>query len=89
LSHSTRGNILLLSALVGLTLAEATWAINYWATTFLLAATLLLVIFYVVVSLLQHCVAGTLQRRLLAEYGLLGGGLFVAIVYVTLALQAA
>lgn len=86
LAYGARRNTLLLAALVGLTLAEATWAINYWATTFLIAGTLLLVILYVVVSLLQHRVAGNLQRRLLLEYGLLGGGLFAAIVYVSLAL---
>jgi hypothetical protein len=86
LAYTSLANNLTLAGLVGLTLAEATWAINYWATTFLIAGTLLLVIFYVVVSLLQHRAAGQLQRRLLLEYGMLGGGLFMAIVYVTLAL---
>ncbi|NJN16720.1 MAG: hypothetical protein HC822_10825 [Oscillochloris sp.] len=74
----------LVAALVGLALAEAMWALNYWATTFLLAGTLLLVLFYVAVSLLQHYLAGRLQRRLIWEYGLLGGGLFLAIVYATI-----
>jgi hypothetical protein len=77
---------LLLAALVGLSMAEATWALNYWATTFLLAGALLLVLFYVSVSLLQHLMAGPLNRRLLAEYALLGGGLVVAVVYATLRL---
>jgi Protein of unknown function (DUF5656) len=84
LAYTPRANGLTLAALVGLTLAEATWAINYWATTFLIAGTILLVIFYIVVSLLQHRAAGPLQRRLLLEYGLLGSGLFAAIIYVTL-----
>jgi hypothetical protein len=84
LSFTPRANSLALAALVGLTLAEATWALNYWATTFLIAGTVLLVIFYVIVSLLQHRAEGPLQRRLLLEYGLLGGGLFAAIIYVTL-----
>jgi hypothetical protein len=84
LSYTPRANTLTLAALVGLTLAEATWAINYWATTFLIAGTLLLVIFYTIVSLLQHRATAPLQPRLLLEYGLLGGGLFAAIVYVTL-----
>ncbi|NJK80451.1 MAG: hypothetical protein HC914_11295, partial [Chloroflexaceae bacterium] len=35
---------------------------------------LLLLIFYIATSLLQHRLAGTLQRRLLVEYSLLGGG---------------
>ncbi|NTU79130.1 MAG: hypothetical protein HGA45_06970 [Chloroflexales bacterium] len=86
LAYTPRAGAFTLSLLVGLTLAEATWALNYWATTFLIAGTVLLVIFYLAVSLLQHQAAGRLQRRLLVEYGLLGGGLFAAIVYVTLTL---
>jgi hypothetical protein len=85
LTYTPRANSFRLAILVGLTLAEATWAMNYWATTFLIAGTLLLVSFYLAVSLLQHQAAGKLERRLLVEYGLLGGGLFAAIVYVTLA----
>ncbi|HMQ29586.1 MAG TPA: hypothetical protein PKD53_02615 [Chloroflexaceae bacterium] len=87
LVYTPRSNTFLLSLLVGLAVAEATWALNYWATTFLIAGTVLLVIFYTAVSLLQHQAAGRLQRRILTEYSLLGGGLFVAIVYVTLALR--
>ncbi len=75
-----------MAAFVGLTLAEATWPLNYWATTFLIAGTVLLVLFYLVVSLLQHIGSGRLQRRLMLEYGLLGGGLLVAILYVTFTL---
>jgi hypothetical protein len=75
---------LLLALIVGLMLAEATWALNYWATTFLLAGTLLLVIFYIAVSLLQHAAAGALPRRLLIEYGTLGGGLGLVVIYATL-----
>lgn len=86
LAYTPRANSVLLAALVGLTLAEATWAINYWATTFLIAGTVLLVVFYTIVSLLQHHAENKLQRRLLYEYGLLGGGLFLATVYVTLQL---
>lgn len=84
LSFTPRAGSPLLAVLVGLTLAEATWALNYWATTFLIAGTVLLVIFYVIVSLLQHRTEAPLQRRLLLEYALLGGGLFAAIIYVTL-----
>lgn len=87
LATPARSNALRLSALIGLVLAEATWALNYWATTFLIAGAVLLVIFYLAVSLLQHMTEGRLQRRLLLEYALLGGGLFAAIVYVTLQLS--
>lgn len=86
LVYTPRPGSFALSLLVGLTLAETTWALNYWTTTFLIAGTVLLVVFYMAVSLLQHHAAGRLQRRLLLEYGLLGGGLFGALVYVTLAL---
>jgi len=75
----------LLAGLVGLALAEATWALNYWQTTFLLAGITMLVLFYIAVGLLQHHLAGRLQARLLVEYGLLGGGLFAAAIYATLA----
>ena len=44
-------------------LAEATWALNYWAAPFLLGGALLLVIFYVAIGLLQHHLEGTLSRR--------------------------
>ncbi|PDW04133.1 DUF5656 family protein [Candidatus Viridilinea mediisalina] len=86
LTTPTRSQDLLLSVLVGLLLAQATWALNYWATTFLIAGTVLLVCFYLMVSLLQHLAAGRLQQRMIMEYGLLGGGLFLVIVYVTLQL---
>lgn len=85
LAYGPRPARFLLAALVGLMLAEATWALNYWATTFLLSGTVLLVAFYTTVSLLQHHAAGRLQRRLLIEYGLLGGGLFCAVLFATLA----
>jgi len=72
-----------LSAMVGLTLAEATWALNYWAASFLLGGALLLVIFYVAVGLLQNHLEGTLSRRIYWEYGLIGGGLLMAVVFAT------
>ncbi|NCC33226.1 MAG: hypothetical protein EOM24_14605 [Chloroflexia bacterium] len=84
LAFHPRTSTVLLALLVGLVLAEATWALNYWATSFLIAGTVLLVLFYVVVSLLQHQAAGRLQRRMLLEYGVLGGALFVTIAYVAL-----
>ncbi|MCU0494399.1 MAG: hypothetical protein MUD01_22650 [Chloroflexaceae bacterium] len=73
-----------MALLVGLILAETIWALNYWATTFLLGGLVLLIIFYVLVSLLQHHMEGTLQRRLLVEYSLVGSGVLVAVAAVTL-----
>jgi hypothetical protein len=86
LVYTPRANNLSLALLVGLVLAEATWALNYWGTTFLIVGTVLLVIFYSSVSLLEHLATGALQRRLLLEYGLLGSGLMAAIIYVALRL---
>jgi hypothetical protein len=78
-----RRGLLILSGIVGLTLAEATWALNYWAASFLLGGALLLVIFYVATGLLQNHLEGTLSRRVFWEYGLLGGGLLTAVVIAT------
>jgi hypothetical protein len=72
-----------LALIIGLILAEATWALNYWPAPFLLGGTVLLVLFYVTTSLVQHHLAGTLQRRLLVEYGLFGSGLLAALIFAT------
>lgn len=66
-------NLGLLAVLVGLVLAETTWALNYWAIPFLMGGTLLLGIFYAIVGILQHDQAGTLERRVLWEFAGLGG----------------
>lgn len=78
-----RHGLLALAVMVGLTLAEATWALNYWAAPFLLGGALLLVIFYITTGLLQNYLEGTLSRRVLWEYGLLGAGLLAAVVVAT------
>lgn len=83
LQWAARRGSLILSAFVGLLLAEATWALNYWPAPFLLGGTLLMIMFYIIISLLQHRLAGTLQRRLLIEYGLIGSGLLAAVIYAT------
>lgn len=78
-----RRGLLLLSGIVGLALAEATWALNYWAASFLLGGALLLVIFYVTTGLIQNHLEGSLSKRIFWEYGLLGGGLLAAVVFAT------
>jgi hypothetical protein len=78
-----RRGLVVLAGMVGLTLAEATWALNYWAASFLLGGALLLVIFYVGIGLIQNHLEGTLSRRIFWEYGLLGGGLLAAVVIAT------
>jgi len=79
----SRQGLVLLAGMVGLTLAEATWALNYWAAPFLLGGALLLVIFYVAAGLLQNHLEGALSRRIFWEYGLLGGALLAAVVITT------
>ncbi|HEU4326078.1 MAG TPA: hypothetical protein VFS21_23260 [Roseiflexaceae bacterium] len=78
-----RQGLLVLAGLVGVMLAEATWALNYWAAPFLLGGALLLVIFYIATGVLQHHLEGTLSRQVFMEYGLLGSGLLVAVVLAT------
>ncbi len=77
-----RGNPLILSAAVGVALAEATWALNYWAAPFLLGGATLLAIFYVLTGLLQNHLDGTLSRRLVLEYGVLGSIMLAAVIIV-------
>jgi len=72
-----------LGLLVGVTLGEVTWALNYWAAPFLLGGALMLVVFYITTSLLQHQAEGSLERRLLLEYGVLGSLLLAAVVWAT------
>ncbi len=76
-------NPALLGLLIGVALGEVTWALNYWAAPFLLGGALMLVIFYIATSLLQHQAEGSLERRLLVEYALLGSVLLIAVVWST------
>ncbi len=78
-----RSELPILSLGVGLLVAEATWALNYWQATFLIGGALLLLVFYVVINLLYHHLQGTLQRRLVVEYSVLSSVLLVVIVYLT------
>lgn len=84
LSQTSARNLFTLSLLVGLTLAEATWALNYWAASFLIGGALLLALFHIITSLLQGYLEGTLTRRVMWEHGVLGGVMLLVSVYVTL-----
>ncbi len=57
---------------VGAILAEASVILTYWPATFLVGGTLLLALFYVLVSTLQHAEAGTLTVRVGWELAGLG-----------------
>ena len=78
-----RPGIVLLALVVGVVLAEAMWALNYWATPFLLGGALLLAMFYILCGTIQHYLDGSLSRRLLVEYGVLGSVLLVGVVALT------
>lgn len=83
LQWQPRHNGLLIEFLVGFLLGEATWALNYWSATFLLAGAILTVLFYCAVGLLQQLLSGGVTQRLWWEYGLIGGALVLAIVTAT------
>jgi hypothetical protein len=75
-----RSGLPALAGIIGLILAEATWALNYWPATFLVGGALLLLIFYIVSGVLQHYLEGTLSRQVFLEYGVLGSGLMLAVI---------
>ncbi len=81
----TRANLSLLSLMVGFILAQALWALNYWAAPFLLGGALLLVIFYVVTGMLQHSLSEDKNARPYWEYAIIGAVLLVAIIGAVLA----
>ncbi|MGQ9547453.1 MAG: DUF5656 family protein [Roseiflexus sp.] len=83
LSQTPTRNLFTLSLLVGLTLAEATWAINYWSASFLIGGALLLALFHTITGILQSYLEGMLTGRVIWEYGAVGGVLLLASVYVT------
>jgi len=61
----------LFAAVIGLSLGQITWALNYWRVAALQAGLLLLLILYVLVGLAQQQLLGSLSRRVLAEFGLI------------------
>ena len=54
--------------IVGLVLGETTWAFNYWPLPGLTGGLLLLLAFYLIVSLAQHGLQERLTRRVLIEF---------------------
>lgn len=63
------GKTWLFAFIVGLSLGQITWALNYWRLNALTAGLLLLLIFYVLIGLAQQQLLGRLSRRALWEYG--------------------
>ena len=70
-STTERRELVLSHALVvGLVLGESTWALNYWSLPGLTGGLLLLLIFYLIVSLVQHGLQNHLTRRVLIEFAI-------------------
>jgi hypothetical protein len=71
-----RRPLLIAVLVVGVVMAEASAILNYWPAPFLINGTVLLGLFYIFVSLLQHSQNGTLDRRIAWELSLLGVVIF-------------
>ncbi len=61
---------LIYAGVIGLALGECLWALNYWRATPLLAGLLLVLIYYAMTGIAQQHGRGALDRRVLAEFGL-------------------
>jgi hypothetical protein len=65
---AARQRTVLYAILIGLSLGEVTWALNYWVVRELVGGAVLLLIYYVIVGLIEIVLRAELSRRLLAEY---------------------
>lgn len=59
----------LFALIVGLSLGQMTWALNYWRINAVTAGLLLLLVFYVLIGLAQQQLLGRLSRRTVWEFG--------------------
>ncbi|MGH2518599.1 MAG: DUF5656 family protein [Chloroflexota bacterium] len=58
----------LYAAVIGLTMAEVIWPLNYWVLSAAAGAAALLMVFYVVVGVTHHLLARDASWRLVVEY---------------------
>lgn len=75
------GRTALMAGIVGLIMAECSWALNYWRTSLGTASLLLLITFYTTTGLATHHLMGKLSRPVLIEFAgvaALGIGLLIA-----------
>ena len=63
------GRVALYGGIIGLVMAQAIWALNYWRISPLSGGLLLLMIFYVATGTVQHSLRGLMSRRVLVEHG--------------------
>ncbi|MBN1315268.1 MAG: hypothetical protein JXA42_07365 [Anaerolineales bacterium] len=61
--------VLLYSAIVSLIMAQAIWALNYWAIAPLYGGLVLLILFYLATAIAQQTLQDRLDRRALIEVG--------------------
>jgi hypothetical protein len=71
LGHSRvlAARVWLFAGVIGLAMAQITWALNYWRISVLQAGLLLLLVFYALVGLAQQHLLGGITRRALWEFG--------------------
>jgi hypothetical protein len=67
-SRVSTGRVVLLSAAIGIVMAEGNWAINYWNTNVFVAAIAQLLAFYELVGLAGQYLLDRLSRRVLIEF---------------------
>ena len=67
-SRVSAGRVVLLSAAIGIVMAEGNWAINYWNTNMFVAAIAQLLAFYALVGLAGQYLLDRLNRRVLIEF---------------------
>ncbi len=60
----------LYAGIIGLSLGQLTWVVNYWRASALSTALFLLLIFYILVGLAQQHLFGKLSRQAIWEFGL-------------------
>ena len=71
----------LFAIVIGLSLGQITWALNYWRTGALNAGLLLFLIFYIQVGLARQQLLGKLSRRTLWEFGVIASVALLVIFY--------
>lgn len=69
-SRAEGSRVVLLSIAVGVVMAQADWAINYWDTSVFIAAPAQLFIFYALVGLSSQYLIDRLNRRVLIEFAI-------------------
>jgi hypothetical protein len=73
-SESDFGRTWLYAAVVGLSLGETVWALNYWNLTGLTGGALLLVFFYAFTGLAQQYLWGRLSKIVFVEFAMIVAG---------------